>query len=229
MKYLFLVLSLVSSLQCFAQDPDPDLFQTWYLQDIFLEFGPPLELIEPPIYAFLTISENLDFSGQGSCNTFTGTYTYDPIEDVLEGFEFSRTNIDCVFQYHNQFETQYFAIASGGWLYDITDDGVGLQLYIYNVFSYSATFTNYSLSTPDIALADITAYPNPVNDLLTITAPNNEILSIHMYAMDGKEINSFETMNQDMSEISLAKLASGVYFLEILTDVGLVTKKLVKK
>jgi hypothetical protein len=144
MKNLFLALSLVFTLQCIAQDPDPDLFQTWYLQDIFLEFGPPLFLMEPTIYAELTISETLDFSGNGSCNTFTGTFMYDPLEDTLEAFEFSRTNDACGFPYHDQFEDQYFMNVRGLWYYEISQHGPGQQLYIWNPLDPSATFTNYS-------------------------------------------------------------------------------------
>lgn len=228
MKHLFLALSLVSTIPCIAQDPDPDLFQTWYLQDIYLELGPPLELIEPRIYPFLVISEDLDFSGQGSCNTFTGTYMYDPVEDSFEEVEFSRTNEDCIFQYHNQFESQYFGTVKGNWIYEISEDGVGLELHIYNLINLSATFTNYSLSTQDIEKVDITIYPNPVNDILTISSPNNEILSIRMHTIDGKEINSFKKMNRKMNEINLIGLDSGIYFLEIFTDVGQVTKKILK-
>ena len=230
MRKLLLALSLVSTLHCFAQDPDPNLFQTWYLQDIELEFGPPLHLIDPPVYPFLVISENLEYSGQGSCNTFTGTYVYDPINDTMESVEFTRTNIDCVFPNHNQFETQYFTTVRAWLLYEISDDGVGQQLHIYSPLpEIDATFTNYTLSNSDIEKIDITVYPNPVNDLLTISSPNNEILSISVFTINGKEIQSFEKMNQNRNEISLINLDSGVYFLEIRTDVGRVTKKVVKK
>ena len=229
MKRLSLILSLVITIPCLAQEPDPDLFQTWYLQDIFLEFGPPLHLIEPPIYASLEISENLDYSGEAACNTFTGTYMYDPVEDTLHSIEFSHTNTDCVFHYHNKFETQYFATINSNWSYEITDDGVGLQLRTHNLFGLSATYTNYTLSTPDIKKVDITVYPNPVNDLLTIVSPNNEIHSISMHTIDGKKINSFEKIYQSGNEISLANLKSGVYFLELRTDLGRVTKTVIKK
>ena len=144
MKKLFLLLALSCTLQGFAQQPDPDLFQTWYLQDIFLEFGPPLFLMEPSIYAELTISETLDFSGKGSCNTFTGTFMYDPLEDTLQAFEFSRTNDACGFPYHDGFEDQYFGNVQGSWYYEISQHGPGQQLYIWNPLDPSATFTNYS-------------------------------------------------------------------------------------
>jgi hypothetical protein len=226
MRNLLLTLSLVSTLQCIAQDPDPDLFQTWYLQDIFLEFTPPLGLIEPPIHAFLIISENLDFSGQGSCNTFTGTYLYDPSENSIGFIEFSRTNMDCIFKYHNQFETEYFATVKGPWKYEISEDGVGLQLNIYNILDSSATFTNYSLGTPDINKIEITIYPIPSHTEIFIESQNEPITRIELLNLLGENLQS-RTDYTDSVDIS--GLASGIYLLRIFTEQGSIVKKIAKQ
>ncbi|MFT4755232.1 MAG: hypothetical protein ACI85Q_002800 [Salibacteraceae bacterium] len=47
--------------------------------------------------------------------------------------------------------------------------------------------------------------------------------------MDGKKISSLNKLNHEMKEINLVKLEAGVYFIEIQTDVGNVTKRIVKK
>lgn len=227
-RLLILVLLFLIGSSVNAQDPDPDLFQTWYLQEIWLEFGPPLHLLEPPVYPFLVISENLDFSGQGSCNTFTGVYEYDPIEDILEYIEFSRTNIDCVFPYHNQFETQYFAAVRGYWYYEISDDGVGQQLHIYDgpFNKLSATFTNYSLSTTDIEVADISVYPNPGNSEIFIESHNDPITRIELFNLLGDRVN-LTIDNTDSIDIS--DLAAGVYLARLSTEQRSIVKKIIKQ
>jgi type IX secretion system substrate protein/META domain-containing protein len=222
---LILLFSIGSSVN--AQDPDPDLFQTWYLQDIVLEFGPPLHLLDPPVYPFLVISENLEYSGQGSCNTFTGTYVYDPINDTMESVEFTRTNIDCVFPYHNQFETQYFTTVRGWLLYEISDDGVGLQLHIYHPFpEISATFTNYSLTAPDIKIVEIAIYPNPSHSEIFIESQNDPITKIELFNLLGESVQS---LTDNTGSIDISDLAVGVYLLRVITEQGSTVKKIIKQ
>jgi Secretion system C-terminal sorting domain/META domain len=228
MKYLFFALSLVSTVQCLAQEPDPDLFQTWYLQDIYLEFGPPLHLLDPPVYPFLVIAENLGFSGQGSCNTFTGTYVYDPINDTMESVEFTRTNTDCVFPYHNQFETQYFAAVRGWWYYEVSEDGIGLQLHIYDgpFNKLDATFTNYSLSSPDIKNGEITIYPNPSHSEIFIESQKDPITKIELLNLLGE---SLQSRTDYTDSVDISDLASGIYLLRIFTEQGSIVKKIIKQ
>jgi heat shock protein HslJ len=81
MEYQLLTILAFLTFNSSAQEPNPDLFQTWYLTDMYIQFGPPFDVMEPPVLATLTISDILDFSGQGSCNTVTGSYTYDLVTD----------------------------------------------------------------------------------------------------------------------------------------------------
>ena len=229
MRFLILILLLASNAKCISQTPNPDLFQTWYLQDMFIQFGPPLDLMEPPVYATLTISENLEFNGQGSCNTFNGTYLYNSTEDRMESIDFERTFEDCIFPYHNSFESEYFEDVRGPWFYTISNDGVGLTLEIYDLFELSATYTNYPLSTNSMERVEISMYPNPVTDILSIASPNNDILSITLFSSEGKKIKSIEKPNQELTEISLLTLNPGLYFVKIYTDTGIITKKILKK
>lgn len=224
-KLLLSLLISFFSFQGIAQDPDPDLFQTWYLQDIFLEFGPPLELIEPPIYPYLTILETLDYSGQAACNTFTGTYMYDPLNDTMQTIEFNNTNDDCVFPYHNGFEPQYYQTISEWSWYNISEDGIGLQLEINHVFGASATFTNYPLSISDFALNEIKVYPNPSSSRIFIKSPGDPVTKIELYSLLGQNI---QTLNDNVESIDISGLVSGIYLLKISTEVGAVIKKIIK-
>lgn len=64
---------------------------------------------------------------------------------------------------------------------------------------------------------------------LTVSTPSNEILSIHIYNLEGKNISNFESSHLESIEISLTNLDSGIYFLKIFFDGGQVTKKIIKK
>ncbi len=205
--------------------PDQDLFQTWYLQDIYLESTPPLHLIEPPIYAELTISENLDFSGKGSCNTFTGTYEYSPYGEEMFAIEFNRTNDDCVFQYHNAFEAEYFQTIQWWSWHEITDDGTGLQLQIGQLFGAYAVFTNYPLSTPDFSLNKIKVYPNPSSSKIFIKSQEDPVTKVEIYNLPGKRII---TINDNVESINISSLVSGIYLMKIFTEAGSTVKKIIK-
>ena len=103
MKYLILFISLIYSAEFFAQDPD--LVQTWYLQELFY-IDPQyyyIDEIDPSINPFITISANLYFEGQGACNTFNGNYTQ-PVNGEVTTVSFNNSTTNCDFPVHNSFE-----------------------------------------------------------------------------------------------------------------------------
>lgn len=74
---------------------------------------------------------------------------------------------------------------------------------------------------------DVVIYPNPIQNLLTIyNTSNTEITSIKLYDVLGRLILAEEG---NVSEIDVSHLNSGVLFVEIETDNGVVTKKIIKK
>jgi hypothetical protein len=85
------------------------------------------------------------------------------------------------------------------------------------------------LSSSSEELLEISLYPNPVIDELNIRTQNIEIFSINIYTIEGKEIRSFGKKGLALDKINFTNLDSGIYFLEILTDVGQVIKKVIKK
>ena len=217
------MISIFSS--TFAQEPDPDLFQTWYLQDLFREVGPPLPLIEPPIYPFITISESLDFNGQGACNTFNGTYLFRISDGAMEAIDWNNTNDDCEPE-HNSFEDDYFSIMADWWYYEINDDGIGLQLNIYNPLDPYAVFTNYPLSTSDFSKSEIKVYPNPSSSQIFIRSQKEPVIKIELFNLLGEYIH---TQNDNIESIDISTLISGIYLLKIYTKNGSAIKKIIKK
>ena len=72
----------------------------------------------------------------------------------------------------------------------------------------------------------IQVYPNPTNDHLFINANSVNIQQISIYSVDGSMVPvDYERTN----ELSLKNLPNGVYLLKVLTDRGMVNKRIVKQ
>lgn len=76
----------------------------------------------------------------------------------------------------------------------------------------------------------VSIYPNPTSDIMeiSINLSNLTVLNAAIYDMYGKVINHI-SIYENLTQISVNHLSSGVYFLQINTDKGIVTKKFIKK
>jgi len=86
------------------------------------------------------------------------------------------------------------------------------------------------LSSETFALESIAVYPNPSNGLYTISTKNHQIEAIEVYDITGKNIlkqNNFKSANEVM--LDLTNASNGIYFMKISTDVGSITKRIIKK
>ena len=93
--------------------------------------------------------------------------------------------------------------------------------------SVIVTVTQNSLSTDSFELEKlVTIYPNPVERTLTIQKEQNlTITKIKIFSVNGKEVFS---SNYFQKSIHLNNLSSGIYFLKLTTEKGLLIKKFVK-
>ena len=86
------------------------------------------------------------------------------------------------------------------------------------------------LSTQDFISSKFNVFPNPINDVVTIT--NNEninIEQIQVFDISGKSVKTHSYTNVNVVELNVENLASGSYLLQIKTDKGMAVKKIVKK
>ena len=74
---------------------------------------------------------------------------------------------------------------------------------------------------------DITVYPNPTADILTVKYPNIDRITISNIV--GQSIRSLELQQVDFSRVDVADLKSGVYFLTIESAGVLVSSKFIKE
>src|SRR5690606_34033170 len=86
------------------------------------------------------------------------------------------------------------------------------------------------LSTQDFISSKFNVFPNPMNDVVTIT--NNEninIEQIQVFDISGKNVKIHSYTNTNKVQLNLENLASGTYLLHINTNKGVAVKKIVKK
>lgn len=229
MKKLFLLASIVYSINCFSQDPNPLLFQTWYLRTVQSnDLAPIYDVLSivPAISPTLTISNPLNFTGVGACNTFNGTFTN--LSDSFWQYNtFTDTGMDCGITVHNQFEDNYFGFlqTSGGW-YNIYPEGTGYGLVMYNPIFGQAVFQNFPLSSADFKLEQIILYPNPTKNVIFINANQLPIYEIRIINSLGQMV---KIINGNFDVIDMTGLDIGVYILKMDTEVGTIIKKIFKE
>jgi hypothetical protein len=102
-----------------------------------------------------------------------------------------------------------------------------LKIYDYELSAFQAQelFTNNTLSTEKINQnnLEVTLYPNPATNLLTIKTVS-EIKSVEIYNLQGQKI-----LKATQKEVNISTLASGMYMVKIQdVDNKIVTKKIIK-
>ncbi|POS02514.1 putative secreted protein (Por secretion system target) [Flavobacterium croceum DSM 17960] len=94
----------------------------------------------------------------------------------------------------------------------------------FDDFSVSTSLNNENFQNFD----NIKIYPNPTDNILFVDATNKEINKIEMFDLQGKLLKTI-IENKDKYQINLQNLPSAVYLLQIQTDKGKKTVKVIKK
>lgn len=99
----------------------------------------------------------------------------------------------------------------------------------FDNFSASAVLTESLLGVENFqsaSLVDITLFPNPVNNILNINSLLT-ITKVQIIDLNGRIVKKIEG-NNPINQINVSDLFSGVYLLNIETEEGFFTKKIVK-
>jgi len=78
------------------------------------------------------------------------------------------------------------------------------------------------------SLNDITLIPNPTTGELRIENGELRIENVEVFDVYGRNVGANLRVRPDENKIDISDLASGVYFVKITTDKGIVTKKAIK-
>lgn len=164
------------------------------------------------------ILELLEFEGYLYFTSYDGVHRFnlsDPLmttETIVDISEFQQYPIGLA---------AYSSLSGEKSLY-ISDWQSGI--YKFDLNSLNGTTGNMEES---IELNSLVS-PNPVNDILTIktTAPVQSVFITNMLGQNIKRISSIDYVSE--MELNLSDLPSGSYLLNINTDKGLITKKVIK-
>ena len=230
-KLLLLLIVGFISLNAFGQDPDPDLFQTWYLHQIEFDLGDTMFVsdITPGISPTLTVSETLEFNGFGACNDFSGNFSYEIVdgEEMITPSNYNDTGLTCAFQSHNDFENQYFGYFDSGL-------GIPLRLYVDPTTLHLEIAPGFILKFKDtpvvLAIADnqnpeFKIFPNPTSGVLFIASERGVIQSISVYNTIGQLVLK---QSENLGEADVSELNQGIYFLEIISGERKTIQKFIK-
>jgi hypothetical protein len=79
------------------------------------------------------------------------------------------------------------------------------------------------------AVASFTVSPNPSSSIINIESSNNAIVnSIAVTDLNGRVVKSVEFAGVSKSQVNVTDLSAGIYMLNISSDKGVTTKKIIK-
>ncbi|WP_339700740.1 T9SS type A sorting domain-containing protein [uncultured Marixanthomonas sp.] len=233
MKTLLLLATFLMGFTSISQEPDPDLYQTWFLYSYEYDLGDYILVseIDPAISPNLIIEESLDFFGNGACNGYNGNFIYDATAETLTPENFVQSLLNCDYQSHTDFEQGYFGFFSpnGGFEYTIStvpNSPDEQELILSFAPGFDLTYRNIELSISENEAVTFKTYPNPVSETLFITSEKNTIEKLNVYSINGQLILSEK---ENTSQLDISALSNGLYFVEITSENGTSVERFVKK
>ena len=92
----------------------------------------------------------------------------------------------------------------------------------------SAIITLTTVGINDYELNNVVVYPNPTTGMIQIQNSESRIENVEVYDAYGKMLNVVN-VNDNATAIDLSGYAAGTYFVKIMTENGVVTKRVVKQ
>ena len=101
----------------------------------------------------------------------------------------------------------------------------GLNFSGYNLQNVCSSL---SIEQENTTKNQISIYPNPTNGIVHISTPNETIEKINVYDITGRLLKSQNGINKN-EMISIQELPSSIYLIEVKTDKGTKTLKILKQ
>ncbi|MEO8148109.1 MAG: glycoside hydrolase family 9 protein [Bacteroidia bacterium] len=117
--------------------------------------------------------------------------------------------------------------------WEITEAGIYTQAAYCRLLSKFASSGAPRIVSTDLLseINDVTIYPNPFNENVYIHFANttSEQMKITLSDLNGKAINvSISKWNNELTELNTSSLAAGCYYLQIISNKNVITKKVIK-
>lgn len=93
-----------------------------------------------------------------------------------------------------------------------------------------AVLATATASTDDFLASKFTVFPNPANDVVNVANNGNVLVdAIAINDINGRTVKTVKLDAVTEAQVNIADLNSGVYFMNITTNEGVATKKIIKK
>ena len=132
--------------------------------------------------------------------------------------------------YYQEYEQRYTGFwrsfpegASNPFSYEILNEDGILKLVITNGFGNQSFYQNIQLSIEENTKNNLSFYPNPVKDKLTIENPDFKTYTVRIGDVTGKIVMTVK-ISSKQTAIDLGNLHKGIYFL-IFEENGKIIKK----
>lgn len=94
----------------------------------------------------------------------------------------------------------------------------------FTAFAWTLVDEPVVLGTNDVELAGVAVFPNPATDIVNVKVPSNvELTGVSVYDVLGKKVNA----DVSDAQVNVSGLARGVYVINVETNVGTLTEKLI--
>ena len=108
-------------------------------------------------------------------------------------------------------------------------NGKGIQYTYDQLGNRIQEIKTSTLSVQEVTpLSNLTVYPNPFQDFLTIQTKEDNLTSVQLIDLNGRVIKQ-ETISGESYQLNLDTLPQAVYILEITSEKGKQSVKVVKK
>ncbi|GHC64444.1 T9SS type A sorting domain-containing protein [Ulvibacter litoralis] len=94
---------------------------------------------------------------------------------------------------------------------------------------FKVVFQNRTLNISDIALNSVSVYPNPTQNILYIVSPKVAVTGVAVFDLRGRKVSKETFTAQRNYQVDLNTLESAMYFVEITTENGKITKRVIKE
>lgn len=139
-------------------------------------------------------------------------------------------------QWHFQDLPDAYEIARNEYVYSVQGnrnpfiDSVDFACYIdFSNMTYNAAGCTTMGLKDLISSSDLTVYPVPANDQLTISIDNTEILNYELVDLQGRTIKSDNNLKTSSTVVDVQGVITGSYLLRVNTPKGEVTQKVIIK
>lgn len=97
--------------------------------------------------------------------------------------------------------------------------------------NYSLIISGFdqTLDSGNFDLKNVSVFPNPTNDILNINSVNDSIISYNIYDLQGRKVGTNKISNLYNFSIDISNYNSGIYIIELNSQMGKYSQKIVKK